>query len=652
VIAPLFVVSLAFAPAATVSPLTTIAEASNWQKTGRYDEVPRLCRAFSAAYHGVECNRFGTTPEGRPMQVISVGKKGAPTLLFQGGIHAGEIDGKDAGFLFLREYLDGKILDRATMAKVRVVFVPVLNVDGHERWGAWNRPNQNGPAEMGWRVTAQNLNLNRDYAKADAPETRAMLNLLAREDPIVYMDLHVTDGANFQPDVAVLLRPSNPDAPAALGKAVTALRARVMEQLSAAKHMPLGDFYPAFVKDDDPAGGFAATGTPPRFSDAYWALRNRIGILVETHSWKDYAMRVRATHDALVAVTHELALHGDEWRAAARAAEAADRELAQKPIVLAWQTDDKVSKPIDFPGYAYTREPSPISGKTRIHYDAGKPETWHIPYFGTLVPKITVTLPAAGWYVPPAWAEVVAAKLAAHGIQHVRTSGAGEDRDVRLFRADEIKREPGTFEAHAVVTLKGQWTKERRRLAPNGLFVPVKQPLARLAAQLLEPEGPDSLASWGFFDAVFERKEYMEDYVLEDVAAKMLADPAVKAEFDRKIASDAAFAKNPRARLEFFYRKHPSTPSSTCSPCIGWTRRPSRSDFHREPGRMGVKLDFSAAGSPARTVGVMGPKVCRIPSNAPRLPVNDLLGANASKRRAMLRHLALTLLTLTISMAG
>jgi hypothetical protein len=358
--------------------------------------------------------------------------------------------------------------------------------------------------------------------------------------------------------VAVLLRPSNPDAPPALGKAVVALRERVMQLLTEAKHLPLGDFYPAFVREDDPAGGFAVSSPPPRFSDAYWSLRNRIGILVETHAWKDYATRVRATHDTLVAVTRELAAHGEEWRAAARAAEAADRELGGKQVVLAWQTDEKKSRPIDFPGFAYTREQSPISGKLRIRYDATKPETWHIPYFGTLIPKITVTLPSIGWYVPPPWADLVATKLAAHGIQHARTGGPGEEREVQRFRATAVKREAATYEARAMVALEGRWVKERRQLAPNGLFVPVRQPLARLAAQLLEPEAPDSLTSWGFFDAVFERKEYMEDYVLEEVAQKMLADPAVKAEFNRRLATDPAFAGSPKARLDFFYRRHPS----------------------------------------------------------------------------------------------
>ena len=201
-----------------VGALETVAERSGFRITGRYEEVERLCRAYASTWpDAVRCTEFGRTPEGRPMLALIVSRSGAltpedarernmPVLLIQGGIHAGEIDGKDAGFLATRELLQGKASPDALQSFV-LVFVPVFNVDGHERFGRWNRPNQSGPEEMGWRTTAQNLNLNRDYAKADAPEMQAMLRLLDAWDPVLYVDLHVTDGAQFQPDVANLVEP-------------------------------------------------------------------------------------------------------------------------------------------------------------------------------------------------------------------------------------------------------------------------------------------------------------------------------------------------------------------------------------------------------------------------------------------------------------
>src|SRR5439155_285452 len=150
-----------------------------------------------------------------------------------------------------------------------------------------------GPKEMGFRVTAQGFNLNRDYAKADAPEMAAMLGLMNKYDPILFADLHVTDGAKFQPDVAVLLEPQHvgPEPMRALGAAA---KQAVFSALVGRGHLPL-DFYPQFSKDDDPSSGFALGIAPPRFGTAYWALRNRFSVLVETHSWKDYKTRVKTT---------------------------------------------------------------------------------------------------------------------------------------------------------------------------------------------------------------------------------------------------------------------------------------------------------------------------------------------------------------------
>jgi hypothetical protein len=227
-------------------------------------------------------------------------------------------------------------------------------------------------------------------------------------------------------------------------------------------------------------------------------------------------------------------------------------------LALGWRADETRPKMIDFPGYAYTREPSAISGKTRIRYDDAVAQTWHIPFFGSLVPTTTVTLPAAGWWVPPPWADIVEARLKPHGIVATRTSGPGREHEVEVFHVDEIKHTAGTYEGRAVMTMRGHRVRERRVVGAGGLFVPVRQARARLAAHLLEPEAGDSLVSWGFFAGVFERKEYMEDYVLEDVAAQMLKDPAVKRAFDERVARDAEFARSPRQRLDFFYRRHPS----------------------------------------------------------------------------------------------
>jgi hypothetical protein len=481
--------------------------------------------------------------------------RGLPVLLVQGGIHAGEIDGKDAGFLALREVLDGKAAPGALDRQV-LVFVPVFNVDGHERFGRWNRPNQRGPEEMGWRTTAQNYNLNRDYAKADTPEMQAMLRLVEAWDPLATIDLHVTDGAKFQHDVSIQVEPVHAG-DEALRAAGTALRDGVMADLRARGSKPL-DVYPSFIENDNPASGIADGVSPPRFSTGYFWLRNRFGMLVETHSWKDYPTRVRITRDTVVSVLGQVAAHGAAWRALALAADGRAAALAGQPVVLEYKAGEHV-RTIDFLGYAYTRTPSEISGAPMTRYDESTPQVWKMPLHDEPVAALTVDAPRAGYLVVPAQAAWVAERLARHGIAFRTLANARPAGPVGVFRAGAAVFAAGSVEGHQRVALDGEWRAETRGAGAGALFVPIDQPKARLLMSLLEPRAPDSLAAWGGFSNAFEQKEYMEAYVAEDVArAQLRQDPALKAAFEQRLRDDAAFAASPAARLEFFARRHAS----------------------------------------------------------------------------------------------
>ena len=572
-VALLAALSAAFAAAAAppapppAAPLTTAAERSGFIRTGRYDEVIALCEAFARHYpEAVRCSEFGTTPEGRPMKLLVVSTAGAltpeaarerrlPVTLVQGGIHAGEIDGKDAGFLALREILDGQVAKGALDRQV-LLFVPVFNVDGHERFGRWNRPNQRGPEEMGWRTTAQNLNLNRDYVKADTPEMQAMLALMNQWDPLVYVDLHVTDGAKFEHDVSIQVEPLH-GGDSVLRGTGKALRDGVIGRIAAQGALPLA-FYPSFVENDNPQSGFEDGAATPRFSHGYQPLRNRLGMLVETHSWRDYPHRVRTTRNTVVAVLELVASEGAAWQAQAHAADARALKLGGQPVALDYKASDK-ARTIAFQGYAYTRTPSEVSGALMTRYDDTAPQLWNIPLRDDVQPGRVVTAPKAGYLVPAAHAGWVAAKLRQHGITFSRVVQPQARARVEAFHADQAELAAGSVEGRQRIALTGTWKAETHDLAAGALFVPISQPRARLVMALLEPQAPDALAAWGGFNNAFERKEYMEDYVAEEVAREMLAaDASLKARFEQRLAEDAAFAGNPRARLEFFARRHAS----------------------------------------------------------------------------------------------
>jgi zinc carboxypeptidase len=455
----------------------------------------------------------------------------------------------------LRELLDGAVAPGALSA-VTFVFVPVLNVDGHERFGRWNRPNQVGPQEMGWRTTAQNFNLNRDYVKADAPEMQAVLRLMNEWDPILFVDLHVTDGAQFEHDVAYNVAPTyvgDDD----LRRSAVAMRDELMQRMRDAGSLPL-DFYPAFIRDDDPASGFAIAAGAKRFGTEYWAARNRIGVLVETHSWKDYPTRVRITRNSIIAMLEMAARDGGKWQQAAKTADEHSASAGGTSVALSYENTPH-SKTIEFRGYEYTREPSAISGALLTRYNPKKPQIWRVPLFDELRPAATATAPRGGYIVPAAYAQIVGDKLALHGIEFRKLTSASAATDAEVFRATKVTSGPAPFEGHTMLTLDGQWTRERRDVPAGSLFVPIAQARSLLLMTLLEPRNPDSLVGWGLFDTAFERKEYMEAYVAEDVAREMLKkDPALQKEFAQRLDQDPEFARDPAARLDFFYRRHPS----------------------------------------------------------------------------------------------
>jgi murein tripeptide amidase MpaA len=563
--------------------LITVAEQSGFRETGRIDEVERLSAELAQTWpDAVRSIEYGRSVEGRPMRALIVSRTGAltpdeirsrriPVLMIQAGIHPGESDGKDAGFITLRELLAGSAGADA-LQRIAIVFVPAFNTDGHERTGRWNRPNQVGPEETGWRTTSQNLNLNRDYTKADSPEMRAMLRLIDNWDPLVCADLHVTDGADFEPDISIQVEPINQGDPQLRASAVS-LREQLIARLASAGSIPL-DFYPDLATTDDPSSGFALTVYSPRFSTGYFPQRNRFTVLVETHSWKPYAHRVQVTRNTLLGLMELVAAHGGEWLKACSQADATATRLGGAELTLDYVTrwreptragsatrerDDQDAHTIDFRGYAYTRTRSAISGALVTVYDPNTPQIWRVPMRDKVKPLLVLKAPGAGYVVPVAFAAEIAPRLAAHGIAVEKFDQRKTSVNAGAFRARQVQFSTAPFEGRMRAQLSGSWSAQSANIEAGALFVPVTQPLGRLVAALFEPEAPDSFAAWGFFNACFEQKEQMEPYVAEQIAADMLdADASLRVEFEAKVESDAAFAASPSDRLEFFLRRHAS----------------------------------------------------------------------------------------------
>ena len=551
--------SASAAPASAGDTWLTLAERSGFTETSRYEETLEDCRRLERASPWIRVTSFGKSPEGRDLILViaskdrafdpaAAAKTGKPIVLIQAGIHAGEIDGKDAGIMLLRDIAVTKkraaLLDSAI-----ILFMPIYNVDGHERFGPYNRINQNGPREMGWRVTSRNLNLNRDYMKADAAETRAWLKVFTSWWPHLLIDCHVTDGADYQYDLtyAEEAGPNAPQPVAAWMRA--AVDGHIVPGLERLGHLTSPYI---FLRDDtDPSKGTVNFPYTPRFSTSYTVLQGRAAFLVETHMLKDYRTRVVVTYDTLVSFLEEINRDPQSLRAAVRQAE----QEAARPgnVTLTFRPAGKTRR-VPFKGIEYRRELSEVSGAMRVIYGT-KPMEMTIDRAWGVDPAVTVVRPIA-YIVPPQFTEAVEL-LRAHGLAMRRLASAVTiPVDGYRLTAPEWSARP--FEGRHPVTFTTERVKGIERSFPTGsVVVPMDQKSSIVAAHLLEPQGPDSLVSWGFFDAIFEQKEYGEAYVMEKVAREMMEkDPALRVEFEEAL-SDPDFAASPSRRLDFFFRRSP-----------------------------------------------------------------------------------------------
>jgi hypothetical protein len=342
-----------------------------------------------------------------------------------------------------------------------------------------------------------------------------------------------------------------------LDEVARALSAAITARLTADGHLPLA-FYPAFRADDDPASGFDTGDPPPRFSTGYTGARNRLGILVETHSWRTYQERAISTYRTLAAVVELAVSDAAAWQAACERADQAIARVSGTPVELLHTADATQHREIEFRGYAYERVPSDVSGATWTRYDETRPQIWKVPLHDHLVPVITATPPAGGYIVDGGFAAAIAPLLDLHGVTYHRLHDEWPAVDLEAFHVSAVTFDP-PYEGRTRARLTGAWQREQRTYAKGAIYVPAGQAAGRLVLHLFEPASIDSLAQWGFFNTVFEVKEYMEGYVIEEVAREMLAkDPAVAKAWQEALAADPELAKSPQRRLEWFYRRHPA----------------------------------------------------------------------------------------------
>src|SRR6267143_1689217 len=370
----------------------TYAEQTDYRETPRYDATIAYAKRLDRASSLIRFETFGKSGEGRdlPLLMATEGETFTPeaakrahkaVILIQACIHAGEPDGKDAGLALLRDIAITKT--RAGLLKNLVVlFIPIYNTDGHERVSPYNRINQNGPAEMGWRTTSTYQNLNRDYMKADTPETRAWLALWNSWKPDLFVDCHVTNGADYRVNITYQHEHHEGIAPSVLTWERKVIDDRVAPATEAAGNIV--SWYLEFIDNRDLAKGIQDFNGSPRFSMGYVPLRNRPAILIETHMLKPYRPRVIGTYDFLRFTLAEVSRDPQSLLAAVR--EADEKTLADgrtydvnRRFPLDYELTDK-ARPYQLKAVEYHTELSDVSGAPRVIFDT-KPLDLMVPMY-------------------------------------------------------------------------------------------------------------------------------------------------------------------------------------------------------------------------------------------------------------------------------
>ncbi len=554
------------APAAAPAEWLTPAEAAGFRSTPSYAETLAFLDRLARRMPEMTVRFYGSSAGGRPLPVVIVDRDRAsrpaadgaprqrPVVLIQNGIHAGEIDGKDACLMLLRDLALGR--RRELLAAATLLILPIYNVDGHERVSPYNRPNQNGPVEgMGFRTTTDGLDLNRDYLKLASPEARALVGLANAWRPDLYVDDHVTDGV----DLDWVLTTTWVEAPQAAAPVDRWQRAHLPAVLAAVardghKNGPYVD-----LKDhNDLRQGISSWVGQPRYSSGYFPLRNRPSILVEMHSYKPYRDRVLANRDFLAELLAEIGRDPQALRRAVAEADAGTvalgRPAAPPSTVAVAYEESPAADTLRVPFYAARLATSVVTGKPLLRFTRGEVEELAVPWFHGS--RIAAELPRPrGYLVPPGW-PAIEERLRGHGLA-VRRLTTAVELPVETARVAAPIYAAAPYQGLTrIEKVQVRRAVERRTIPAGSLWIPADQADFAVAVALLEPDSPDSLLAWGLLSSVFERKEYFEPRVLEGLAEEKLADPAIAAAW-RLALADPAFAGDAAARAEWWYRHTP-----------------------------------------------------------------------------------------------
>ena len=539
--------------------ITTKFEQSNGTQTPTYFEIIDWWKKLDQHSEYVKMMPMGMTDAGYPLHLVlissdkdfdiaSLKKKKKAIILINNGIHPGEPDGVDASMLLARDIVTNKykIPDNLVLA-----FIPIYNIGGCLNRSANYRVDQNGPEEFGFRGNSQNLDLNRDFIKCDSKEARAFTEIFHLLDPDVFVDNHVSNGADYQHVITLLTTQHNK-----LGGVMGEFLSNKFEPALYSSMKQKGYDLIPYVNSfgDTPENGWPEYWDSPRYSSGYAALWHTFSFVPETHMLKSYDLRVKATYSLMQSFIEFTAKNSETIKNLRNQTKKSVQSAIEFPI--SWSLDKSQFKEVIYKGYEAGRKPSEVSGLPRLYYDRSKPFEKTVKIFNYFAVKNSITKPKA-YIIPQGWWKVIDLLK----LNKVQMTQLKKDTtiEVESYKIDDYKTMARQYEMHHLNSdVKITTSLQSIKFKKGDWYIPMNQEANRFLIETLEPQTEDSYFAWNYFDAILGQKEGYSAYVFEDIAADYLnKNPDLKTKMAQQRITDTAFAKNGRAQLNFVYQNSP-----------------------------------------------------------------------------------------------
>lgn len=540
---------------------TTLFETSKGTETPEYNEVISYYKNLASAYPEISLFEIGETDSGNPLHVVVYNSTSVKSLedikhssknriLINNGIHPGEPDGIDASMMLIRDIVKNDSLKKAYENSI-ISFIAVYNVGGALNRNSFTRANQNGPKGYGFRGNARNYDLNRDFIKQDSKNAATFAKIFHCINPDVFIDNHVSNGADYQYAITHLFTQHN-KLGGKLGSFIEQNMRPEMEESLLNKDIIITPY--VNVWGNTPEVGFSQFFDSPRYSTGYTTLFNTLGLMVETHMLKPYDIRVKQTYEFMLSAFDFTEKHSKTIKTLRE--NAVSEILSQKNYPISYTIDSSKTSNLEFKGYEGSYIDSKVTTGTRLFYDRNKPYTKTISYYNNFIPEKRITIPKA-YILKQGWHNVIE-RLKNNQIEF---SVLKKDTTitVEVNHIDKYKTVSSPFEGHYLHSNTSVLKTEKMVEFKKGdVFIPTHQNGIRYLLETMEAEATDSFYNWNFFDTILQQKEHYSAYVFEDLAENYLNNsPELKASFEKKMATDTDFAKNPNKQLEFIYEHSP-----------------------------------------------------------------------------------------------